>query len=356
MHDITPLFVIVTPSYNLADYIDQTILSVLAQAGNFHIRYHIQDGGSGDETPAILDKWASWINEKKFPVFCRGVEFSYSIEKDGGMYEAINRGFERARRPSENCLMSWINADDLMPAGALSAIRSFLRATPHASFVGGRTTIMCEEGFLADLCPPQPRLRSDIAEGFYSGGKNGFIMQEGVFWKSDLWDKVGGLNESLRLAGDFDLWMRFAVHVEYHVIDTITGTHRKRQGQLSANHDSYLREVRKILGHANQSNPLEQRLFGHYQYEIRDKEWQVRERMPERLLERFSVGNIDQTITFAMDCYTRARRRKTPPWWLTRDGWRARGLRDQLLSVKKSLMILLVKRLAHETIANKAGK
>ena len=37
-----------------------------------------------------------------------------------------------------------------------------------------------------------------------------FLQQEGMFWRSSLWQAVGGAYGAMRLAGDFDLWRRFA--------------------------------------------------------------------------------------------------------------------------------------------------
>ena len=50
-------FAIVTPVFNGARFLDETILSVLAQAGPFGLRYHVQDGGSTDGT---VEKLAAW--------------------------------------------------------------------------------------------------------------------------------------------------------------------------------------------------------------------------------------------------------------------------------------------------------
>ena len=86
-------------------------------------------------------------------------------------------------------------------------------------------------------------MREDICKGLFSGGDHGFIQQEGLFWTSDLWDEVDGLDESLRLAGDFDLWRAFCQKTEYYCINTITGCHRKREGQLSGDKNAYQEEV-----------------------------------------------------------------------------------------------------------------
>ena len=90
-------FVLVTPSYNLSKFIEQTIYSVMGQVGDISIRYHIQDGGSSDGTADILAKWKRLASSPDFPKFCREILFTYSIEPDSGMYDAINRGFKLAR-------------------------------------------------------------------------------------------------------------------------------------------------------------------------------------------------------------------------------------------------------------------
>src|SRR5450631_3010577 len=88
-----PTFTIVTPSYNSAGFIRSTIGSVVSQSGHFRLRYHVQDGGSNDDTVAELQRWAERLRSKRFPINCYGVDFSYSVEPDGGMYDAIRIGF-----------------------------------------------------------------------------------------------------------------------------------------------------------------------------------------------------------------------------------------------------------------------
>src|SRR5689334_17634158 len=96
-------FAIVTPCFNGARFIDETIMSVVAQAGPFSIRYHVQDGGSNDAT---LDKLARWRRrlDGDFPVLCRGVEFSYASAADRGMYDAIDASFAQC---GEADAMAW---------------------------------------------------------------------------------------------------------------------------------------------------------------------------------------------------------------------------------------------------------
>jgi Glycosyl transferase family 2 len=235
-------FCIVTPTYNSAPYLEQTILSVLSQCGDFEVDYHVQDGGSTDGTIAIVQKWCEIIERGTFPTFCKGVRLTYAQAQDRGMYDAINKGTARlAPRPSD--LMTWIGSDDLFASGAFATVLSVCRALPEASFLGGRPTLIDASGIIQGIQPVLYYSQQCMRSGIYDGRVLDFLMQEGSFWRGWLWHKVGGLDASLRLAGDWDLWRRFAQHAEYYAIDTITAFHRRREGQLSQHMDRYYAEV-----------------------------------------------------------------------------------------------------------------
>ena len=90
-----PKITIVTPVYNCAEYIEETIKSVLTQ--NYkNIEYIIVDGGSNDGTCKIIEKYSKKLN-------------SFIIEKDQGMYDALYKGFKMATGK----YLAWLNADDL---------------------------------------------------------------------------------------------------------------------------------------------------------------------------------------------------------------------------------------------------
>ena len=338
---MSPHFVIVTPSFNLDSFIEQTIVSVATQAGDFTIAYHIQDGGSTDGTHAILAKWKEWLREGKFPVFCKGITFEYAVEKDKGMYHAINLGFGNVRGDQRPCIMAWINADDLLPPGSLAAVASFFQFEPDAEFVGGRTTLMSDVGFLAGIYGAEARLRSNIVAGIYHNEKHGFIQQEGIFWKSELWEKVGGLNDSLRLAGDFDLWRRMAAHAEYYCIDSLTGIHRRRAGQLSSNMEAYTEEVLELLKNEVQTAIPTQKYQTHFAYEMKENSWISTEDRSPAALERTYVEVLEHMIIFIRQHYQELREQSSRPWFLSGNCWRARHLKNQLKSCKVSFGYLM---------------
>jgi glycosyltransferase involved in cell wall biosynthesis len=239
-----PDLAIVTPVVNGLPFIDETIAGVVGQAGDFTIRYHVKDGGSADGTVDRLQKWAKWLSDD-FPIMCRGVTFSYASKPDNGLYEAVNEGF-RECGPAK--YMSWINADDRYEPGAFASAVEIFEKFPDVDWLGGRPVLMSESGCTGKVVDlrgfPRKAIRARIFDGRFSPF---FLQQEGMFWRTSLWQKVGPLKADMRLAGDFDLWTRFAEHADFVVADAFLGTFRVRAGQLSVAIDRYHQEIDRAL-------------------------------------------------------------------------------------------------------------
>jgi glycosyltransferase involved in cell wall biosynthesis len=234
-------FSIVTPVLNGERFLDQTILSVVSQAGPFTIRYHVQDGGSNDATLSLLAAWQERL-ARNFPIVCEGIEFSFASAPDRGLYDAISHGFTIC---GGSDAMAWINADDRFESGAFATVEEILRRFPDIDWLTGRTTLIDEAGIMLLLSPVTPFPREAIEAGIFDGRHAGphFIQQEGTFWRPALWKKAGGLDTNFRLAGDFDLWRRFARHSDLVVADTILGCFRVRAGQITTNLAPYHAEI-----------------------------------------------------------------------------------------------------------------
>src|SRR4051794_19475853 len=112
---------VVTPCFNAAETIDRTISSVVAQEGDFDLVYHLQDGGSSDETVRAIQRWQSLIESGSLPVFCNSVRLTWESSPDEGIYDAICRGVDQFDIAPDDW-MGWINADDILMPGTAALL------------------------------------------------------------------------------------------------------------------------------------------------------------------------------------------------------------------------------------------
>jgi hypothetical protein len=241
---LRPTFSIITPVFNGRTFLDEAILSVVTQAGPFSIRYHVQDGGSSDGTLDILKRWSERLSGD-FPIVCNDVEFSYASAEDGGLYDAVNKGFGRI---GDGDFMSWINADDRYQPGAFASVAQIFQKFSDVRWIASRPAFMSEAGAQGELLDLRSFPQRAIAAAIFDGRFSPLLLQqEGMFWRSSLWQAVGGLNGAMRLAGDFDLWRRFAQHADLVMTDALLGVFRFREGQLSASIEKYQKEIDGVL-------------------------------------------------------------------------------------------------------------
>ena len=208
---------VVTVCYNMVDYIETTIKSVLSQEYP-NLEYIIIDGGSTDGTLEIIEKYRS--------------QLAYFIsEPDEGMYDAIQKGFQVAT--GEVC--AWINADDILLPWALSCLNDIFTAFPKVSWINAKNAYLNENGTLAQIYPKVAcRTQKDISNGWCREELFGPLQQENMFWRRSLYQQVGGIDASFKYAGDFELWMRFAEVAQLVRVDIPLAAFRKRITSLGA--------------------------------------------------------------------------------------------------------------------------
>lgn len=234
-------FSIITPVYNCADYISETIESVISQKGNFGIEYIIIDNCSSDSTVEVLKKYEKLISENIYPIKCNHVSFRWISERDNGMYDAINKGFSLA----SGDIYAWINADDIYLPGAFSLVAQVLETYREIQWLKGITCHINEHSTIYGFRPCLLYDQNLIRKGVY-GRSAYFIHQESVFWTANLWKKVGGANAKLKMAGDYDLWIRFAALEPLYSVKAYLSCFRRVNGQLSQNIEYYKNECRLV--------------------------------------------------------------------------------------------------------------
>jgi glycosyltransferase involved in cell wall biosynthesis len=250
--NLLPVFVIVTPAFQAAKFIDDTIASVVGQRGGMKVRYHVQDGGSTDGTIEILKAWEERLKEQN-SFGGAHVQFSWESKKDAGMYDGISRGFECAygnldERSASTSLMTWLNADDMLAANSLVTAWSFFAEHPEFHWITGLCGLMNESGAVVSVMQEPPVFsQTHLAMGRHDGRRFPFVQQEGCFWRMALWRTAGGLNRSLKLAGDWDLWRRFAALTPLMKLQTVLGLHRRHAAQKTSIITGYHLEVDDLL-------------------------------------------------------------------------------------------------------------
>jgi len=183
-----PRISLVTPSFNQASYLEQTIRSVLDQ-GYPNLQYGIVDGGSTDGSIAIIDKYRDHLD--------------YAIiECDRGQSDAINKGLKRA----DGDVVGWLNSDDVLFPGALEHVGEHFANNRSTTWLTGCCTETTADGTpLRELRPS-----GDFSlSGALLRTQPFNIAQPATFWRRALTDEVGLLDTTLHYCMDFDLWCRF---------------------------------------------------------------------------------------------------------------------------------------------------
>ena len=189
-----PLVSIVTPSYNQAAYLEETIRSVLNQEYQ-NLEYIIVDGGSKDGSLEIIEKYTNelawWVSES-----------------DRGQTDAINKGFSRAKGE----ILAWINSDDTYLPGAIFEAVEFLDSHPDIGMVYGDANLVDEDGEVIGRFPARQTDKRRLMRGYVH------IPQQAAFFRADIWRLVGPLDPSFYFAMDYDLWVRISQQspIEYY--------------------------------------------------------------------------------------------------------------------------------------------
>lgn len=184
MADISHKISVVIPIRNAAQYIEETLESVVSQ--NYKTREIIViDGHSNDGTVEIVKRYAKWID-------------CFVSEPDSGQTEAINKGVARATGE----FINWLNGDDVMCPGALCGIAAELR--PGVKWIAGRIEHFIE----GDDSIPVWNERTAIMET--SGKTAAYEMnrQPGTYFHRSLAQRFFPLNEQLHFVMDQELWIK----------------------------------------------------------------------------------------------------------------------------------------------------
>lgn len=217
-------FSIVTPSYNRAEFIEETIQSVLGQEYN-DLDYIVVDGASTDETLAILEKYNT------------DIRFAYISEKDQGMYDAINKGFERATGD----ILAYINTDDRYFPWTLSVVERFFREHAEVDLVYGDTLVRSypegHSNFHMYIPTPANWLRACL-----------LFAQPTVFFRRKCLQVAGAFSKDVRLIADCEYWLRLAEEgFTFRKIHEFLAIETNHQNTLRERHLKQIEDEKRFL-------------------------------------------------------------------------------------------------------------
>lgn len=217
MHN-TPLISIVVPSFNQAQFLGETLQSLLDQ-GYPNLEVVIQEGGSKDGSIDIARGYA----ERHPDVF------KLFVEKDSGQADALNRGFARVKGE----ILGFLNSDDVLTPGTLASVARHIDPEAGRFVVMGRSLFIGEGSRYVGVEHPAEYRGHFEHLAIWKRGFN-TVPQPSVFWHRSVWERDGGFDVNEHHALDYDLFCRMSRHYFFHRVDELWSHYRMHDASKSA--------------------------------------------------------------------------------------------------------------------------
>lgn len=199
-----PTVTVVTPAYNQAEFLRDTIESVLSQDYP-NIEYVVLDDGSTDETPQILAEY--------------GDRFVWETQPNMGQTATINKGWTM----TSGEIITWLNSDDTFYGkNSVRIGLEYLMLHEDVGIVFGDSMFTEADG--AEIEPTRPIV--DFAYEKMVRTCENSISQPSAFIRREIVEKVGDLDPKFYYFMDWDFWMRAGIYFKIEHIDEILSTYR----------------------------------------------------------------------------------------------------------------------------------
>ncbi len=226
-----PRITVVTPAFNSARFLEETIRSVDFQFYP-NLEYIVSDNCSSDGTEEILGKY-DFLQTR--------------IAPDKGQADALNRAFETAQGE----ILTWLNADDLFAPFALYKMALAFKQE-KADLIAGQA-VLFEDGEAINRhiysLPDGALLESELLdlEGMWLTGQ--YFYQPELFFTREIYERAGGyVNEKLFFSMDYELWLRMArAGAQIKSISAPIALFRKHQEQKTHDPSGFQKELKELV-------------------------------------------------------------------------------------------------------------
>jgi glycosyltransferase involved in cell wall biosynthesis len=199
-----PTVTVVTPAYNQAEFLRDTIESILSQDYP-NIEYVVLDDGSTDDTPKILADY--------------GDRFRWETHENMGQTATINKGWSMTGGE----IITWLNSDDTFyDSSCVREAVEYLIEHPEVGIVFGDSMFTEADG--TELGPSRPII--DFTYEKMVRTCENFISQPSAFIRRAVIEKVGDLDARYYYFMDWDLWIRAGIYFKIEHVDAIWSTYR----------------------------------------------------------------------------------------------------------------------------------
>lgn len=205
-----PLITIAVPSFNQGAFLGEALESIFRQ--KVPVEVFLLDAGSTDNTLQTIRDWKSRLA-------------GWRSHPDEGQAAAINEGIAWGRAP----YVSWLNSDDLLLPGGLDRLLDELERRPASPAAYGRAWNLVERSGKRAPVWVEPFREKRLA-------LRCIVSQPATLIRRSAWELVGGLDESLHMAMDYDLWWRlYKTGGPLHFVDNFVAVNRDHRGTKTRN-------------------------------------------------------------------------------------------------------------------------
>ncbi len=209
---------VITPTLNHAEFIEDTIKSVLDQHYS-EIDFFVVDGGSTDKTIEILEKY----------------NIRYVSEKDFGQTNAINKGINN----TQGEIVCWLNSDDLFNSGTVKTVVDYFEQNSDCMILYGDIEYIDRYGnFIHNIEGETLTFQSLL-------NRPDIVRQPSTFWRRSLHNDIGLLDENFHIIMDFDFIFRSIKKYKPHYIPVVLS--KFRYFDLNKTNTSYKKQVYEFI-------------------------------------------------------------------------------------------------------------